>query len=159
MEIYKDIPNYEGYKLSNLDNVKSRKRGFEKVLKGYRTPKGYLNYSLYKDGKLSTLSLHVIKAMVYMDFVPCGLKLIVDHIDEDKSNNDLSNLQIITNRQNMGKYFKTIPTSSKYTGVSWDKNSGKWSSQITIGNKLKHLGLYFNESNANLAYQYALKEL
>lgn len=50
-------------------------------------------------------------------------------------------------------------TSSKYKGVTWDKESDKWMAQIYINGKRKFLGRFFNELEAARAYQNACKEL
>lgn len=49
--------------------------------------------------------------------------------------------------------------SSAYTGVSWNKQRLKWSSQIGINNKVFSLGFYDNELDASVAYKTKLKEL
>lgn len=49
MEIWKTIPNYEDYQVSNLGNVKSLKWGKERILKGALDDKGYFNVVILKD--------------------------------------------------------------------------------------------------------------
>jgi hypothetical protein len=53
--------------------------------------------------------------------------------------------------------FEKRKTSSCYKGVTWDKNSKKWISQIYINGKRKYIGLFMNEIDAHEAYQDALK--
>ena len=50
-----------------------------------------------------------------------------------------------------------IPTS-KYKGVSWEKNRNKWRTQIKINGKNKNLGYFISEEQAHEIYQNALKE-
>lgn len=47
--------------------------------------------------------------------------------------------------------------TSKYTGVSWNKNRKKWLSQIMINSKIKFIGYFDDESKASSAYQIKLK--
>jgi hypothetical protein len=47
---------------------------------------------------------------------------------------------------------------SKYKGVSWKKQTKKWSAHITINKKLKHLGYFFTEKEAYNAYKKFKKE-
>ena len=156
-EIWTDIPTYEGlYQLSNLDRVKSLKYGKGRILKVHTNNWGYKQYSFYKEGVVSTKSLHVIKMMTYRGFVPNGRKIVVDHIDNDSQNNCLSNLQIITQRENQCKDRKN--KTSKYSGVSLRECGNKWLAQIKINNKVKNLGLFTEEIDAHNAYQKALKE-
>jgi hypothetical protein len=54
-------------------------------------------------------------------------------------------------------FMKPKEFSSKYKGVSWNKKSNKWHTQIKLDGKLKHLGLFTDEYEAHLTYQKALK--
>ena len=69
----------------------------------------------------------------------------------------LENLQLISQRENVyktqGKY------SSKYKGVSWDKEKNKWRTKIRINGKLIHLGYFNCELAASAAYQNKLKTI
>lgn len=76
----------------------------------------------------------------------------IDHIDGDKLNNYIGNLQIISIRENISKQNRP-KMSSKYTGVYFNKQVKKWQSQIEINGKLKYLGLYSDEKEASDAYQ------
>ena len=49
MEIWKDIEGYDNYMVSNLGRVKSLKFNKERILKPYKTEKGYLKISLIKN--------------------------------------------------------------------------------------------------------------
>ena len=165
-EIWKDVPDYEGYyQVSNLGRVKSlerlvndgqdRKRHLkERILKASVSPMGYLHVVLCKDAKTETFSVHKLVAIAFLGHKPCGRIIVVDHIDNDKLNNKVENLQITTQRHNI---FKDRKGTSKYVGVCWHKASGKWNAQIQIKGKVNHLGLFDNELEAAEAYQNALK--
>ena len=169
MEIWKDIPGYENkYQVSNLGKVKSLKRivkyndgrtGFfkEKTLKPFIAGDGYFKVSLRKEKRTKTFSVHQLVAMGFLDHTLCGMNKVVDHKDYNCLNNNLENLQIITNRLNLSKDKKN--GSSRYTGVCWSKAFKKWQSNIVINGKKKHLGYFKNEYDAHLAYKYKLKEI
>jgi hypothetical protein len=95
--------------------------------------------------------------MSFLGHKPCGYKLVVNHIDFNKLNNNLVNLEIITNRENCNK--KHLKSSSKYVGVAWCKASKKWRAMIDINNKSNYLGLYNTELEASNAYQNKLLSL
>jgi hypothetical protein len=163
-ELWKDIPNYEGlYQVSNLGSVKSLsndKKRKEKILKPSKDGKGYYIISLCKEGGKKTIRVHVLVAMAFLGHKPDGtMKIVPDHKDTDKLNNRADNLELITNRENIERYWLTQKSSSQYIGVNWDKKINKWRAQIYIDGKLKHLGYFTDEYEAHLAYQKALKEI
>jgi hypothetical protein len=161
-EQWKDINSYKGlYQVSNLGRVKSLDRIVQgkikdyhyksKILKPGTNNNGHLFVNLYKDNKPKTRTIHQLVAESFLNHVPCGYKLVIDHIDNDKNNNFLDNLQIITQRLNASKDKKN--KSSKYTGVIWHKFHQKWTCSIRIGKSRKYLGYYMDEHKAHLAYQ------
>ena len=92
VEIYKDIEGYEQlYQISNLGNVKSFQTGKEKILKPNKTKKGYLRIELWKQGKYKKYLVHRLVAQHFIDN-PNNYEQI-NHRDEDKTNNCVSNLE------------------------------------------------------------------
>lgn len=99
-EIWKDIEEYEGiYQVSNLGKVKSFKRGSERMLKPCRDRRGYLIVDLYKNGKHKNNKIHRLVAQA---FIPNPEnKSEINHIDEDKTNNNVDNLEWSTRKENL----------------------------------------------------------
>lgn len=169
-EIFKDIPGYEGmYQVSNIGRVKSLERIIdhwrggkskrrEMVLKPRINGGGYQTVLLYKEG-CRDLRIHQLVAITFLDHIIDGYTIVVDHIDGNKLNNRVDNLQLISNRENVSKGHRHKKTSSQYTGVSWHKGNKKWAANIWIDGKLKYLGLFDTELEASEAYQKKLKEL
>lgn len=167
-EVWLPIKGYEGiYEISNLGNVKRLKRevfngyGYmilhEKILKNSSDGKGYLKISLTKNLTQKTKKIHQLVAISFLNHKPNGINIVVDHIDNNKLNNNVNNLQLITSRLNSSKDKKNY--TSKYTGVFWCKNNHKWVSRIYINGKRKYLGSYKNEIEASNSYQKALKDI
>ena len=162
MEEFIDIKGYEGfYQVSNKGRVKSfvkwRGRSSPRILSSPLNSDGYPMVGLVKEGVRKTIKVHVLVALTFLDHKPNGNKgLVVDHINNIKTDNKLSNLQLITHRQNSSKRLKKY--TSKYVGVSWRKDRHKWTSRINIGSKYKSLGVFDNEVDAHLAYQKALSD-
>lgn len=100
LEFWKDIEGYEGlYQVSNVGQVKSLKRN--KILKSGKTKKGYLQISLYKDGKRKLFLIHRLVAAA---FLPNEEELPqVDHVNGNKTDNRASNLQWISHVENLRK--------------------------------------------------------
>ncbi len=98
-EIWKDIIGYENlYKVSNLGRVKSLHNGKERILKQAFDGWGYLIVSLCKNGINKTPKVHRLVAEA---FIPNPNKLSqINHIDEDKTNNCIDNLEWCTNKYN-----------------------------------------------------------
>lgn len=160
-EIWKDIPNYEGiYQVSNLGNVKSlnyKRTKKEKNLSSCISSNGYKMVALSKNKKLKSFCVHQLVAISFLNHSPQVYKYHVDHIDNNKLNNYLNNLQVITQRENNSK--NKLNKTSKYTGVFWNKFKNKWCSAIRINGKKNNLGCFEDEYEANLAYQNKLKEI
>ncbi len=158
MEIYKDVVGYEGdYQVSNLGNVKSIKFNKERHLKPSNHKMGYLVVGLCIKNIAKTKLIHQLVAEAFLNHKICNYKLVVNHIDFDKTNNNVDNLEIVTQRENTNK--NHLKSSSKYIGVFWNKRNNKWQSSITINRKSKHLGLFINELEASKAYQKELNNL
>ena len=98
-EIWKDIKDYEGhYQVSNLSRVKSIKFGKEKILKLFKDTSGYLCVTLCKNNNQCQFRVHRLVAEVFIDNpdnLPC-----VNHKDENKQNNVVSNLEWCTHEYN-----------------------------------------------------------
>jgi hypothetical protein len=156
-EIFKDVPGYDKYQVSNLGRVKSFKLNGEKILKPVIGRNGYFLVKLYNEEKVKLIKVHQLVAMAFLNHEPCGHKIVVDHKNNDKLNNRLENLQLISQRENSSK--DKNGGTSKYTGVNWHKASNGWVSQITINGKRKHLGSFPCELEASKHYQAALKSI
>ena len=158
IEEWEDILGYEGlYKVSNLGNIKSLKFQKEKVLKLQTNTKGYFIVNLYKNKKMKSHQIHQLVAIAFLNHVPCKMELVINHINFDKKDNKVSNLEIVTNRENSNR--KHLKSTSKYTGVSFEKDRNKWVAQIKVNGKRVLLGRFSNEIDASNAYQSKLKEI
>ena len=160
IEVWKGIPSFKNYEVSNLGNVRSlnyRKTRKIKLLAKLINNKGRYSVNLYKKSKMyANQYISVLVAKAFLNHQPNGGKIVVDHINNIKSNDNLYNLQVITQRENSTKDRKGL---SKYAGVSWHKPSNKWQSAIFINGKYKYLGTYKSEPKASQAYQNELKNI
>lgn len=105
-EEWKDIPNYEGlYQVSNLGRVKSLEkidalghRLKEKILKP-QINRGYYRVNLYKNSIQKNYRVHRLVWEAFNGQIPKGYE--VNHINEIKSDNRLSNLNLMTHKENV----------------------------------------------------------
>ena len=100
LELYKLIPGYPGYAVSTWGNVSNTETGC--ILKTQETKKGYLRVDLFdEDGNRKHWKVHRLVAMA---FIPNpDEKQQVNHIDGNKKNNSVSNLEWVTDEENKDK--------------------------------------------------------
>lgn len=95
-EVWKPVLEYEGlYLVSSLGRVKNEKG---QVLKGPRTPKGYIRIQLTKQGESKNFLVHRLVAAAFVDIVPG--KPFVNHKNGNKLDNRFSNLEWVTASEN-----------------------------------------------------------
>lgn len=154
MEIFKYIiGSSKYYKVSNFGNVLSLKCGRNRLMKLTDNGAGYLVVTLTINGKQKSRMVHQLVAECFLNHKPNRHIVVVDHIDNIKTNNKAVNLQLTSARINSSKDRNN--TTSKYTGVNYQK--GKWVSRIWINNKSKYLGKFKLEIDAHNAYQKELR--
>lgn len=98
-------------------------------------------------GKQKTIRMHIAIIGKREGF-------ITDHINGDGLDNQRHNLRHATPRQNQQN--QHVETSSRFPGVYWRPERGKWQAQIKIGRATKYLGIYASEEAAFNAYRKAV---
>lgn len=153
-EIWKDIPNYADYQVSNKGRVRSFKRGKIRII-AIKERKGYIQVGISKNNKQYRRDIHRLVLLAFNR----QSNLQVDHINGDKKDNRLENLRYLTARENATAYRIKQKTTSKHVGVCWDKTRKKWRANIMIDKKRKEIGRFKSEIDAYKAYQFELKKL
>ena len=172
VEIWKDIPEYEGYyQASNLGRIRSLDRtvltsnGHDRFYKGRiiegNVQKGYRQTALSSDGIGRRYAFSQLVAMAFLGHEPNGHELVVDHKNGDKSDDRVDNLRIVTNRANTSTCFRSDrdSLSSEHAGVYWNEWASKWRAQIQHDGVRTGLGYYDTEIEASNAYQEALSKI
>ena len=141
-EIWRDVKGYEGlYQVSNLGRVKSLERfiktrknkngmnGYIHKQESIRIPtkdyKGYLRLNLYKEGKQKPFRVHRLVAQA---FIPNPNNLPqVNHKDENKENNCITNLEWCTNEynHNYGTRNKRVAEKQKGRKIPFEQIKNK----------------------------------
>ena len=171
IEKWKQIPNLP-YEISSLGKIRNLQG---KVLKTY------IQNSGYEQIKINYQGLHIHKSihrLVAEAFIPNPLnKEYVNHIDGNKLNNTVDNLEWCTNSENILHARKTglnpynKPTlglklkprsksakQSQYLGVCWDKSRQRWRAVVVL-DKVKYLQKrYDSEYEAALARDECIKQ-
>jgi len=175
-EQWKDIPGYEGYyQVSNLGRVKSLDRRIvntkgkienrkgmilkqTNVCLGKKTERNYFVCRLSKEGKSNKFYIHQLVVMGFLK-MSSDHKLVVDHIDNNSLNNNIENLQLITQRENSSKDKFRHKYTSDYVGVSFNKKKNVYQSYIYIEGKLVYLGCSKKEEQVRDMYINKLNEI
>ncbi|MDT0703930.1 NUMOD4 domain-containing protein [Mammaliicoccus sciuri] len=120
-EIWKDIPGYENfYQVSTFGRVRSFKRKKPKILKPALNRCGYLYVALSDSISRKKITIHRLVALTFIDN-PLN-KQQVNHIDEIKTNNNISNLEWVTPKENMNYGTRTERMiKSRETSPKWLK--------------------------------------
>lgn len=175
-EVWKDVPDFEGhYQISNFGRVRSilTSQGTyrERLRKTYLDRNGYENVDLWKLNKQYKQLVHRLVAKA---FIPNPEnKPTINHIDGIKHNNDLRNLEWVTQSENLVHASETglidkeackqrmLGTKSKnskssYHNVSYDNSRNKWIASIKIDRKTTGSKRFDNEIDAAKHVNYLL---
>ena len=145
MEIWKNVKDYEGiYEASNLGKIRNYKTKF--ILNTNPKPDGYYRVGLWKNGKQK---YQYLARVIFSSFSNVNINgLEINHIDGNKANNSLHNLEITTSRENScHRWIISNRKTSKHPGVC-KAYHGKFRSYIYIDGKQKSLGYYTSEEEA-----------
>jgi hypothetical protein len=140
-EIWKKVKGFDNYYVSNNGKVLSNLSN--KILKNTINGSGYYFVNLYKDKKKYNKMIHKLVFENFNNKIS-NRTFVIDHIDNNKLNNNLSNLQLITNRENSTKDKKQI--SNNYC-IYITKNNN-YMVRLRINGLKKSLGTYKNINEA-----------
>lgn len=164
-EEYKPIKGYEEYyQISNFGNVKRLERKIKHINNSFRTfkerllkprisGKDYLMVTLSKNNIPKHFKIHRLVAIHFIDNLD-NLEQ-VNHLDLDKKNNNCSNLEWCSNRENKSHSLMVKNPLKRQIGVTYDKKRNKWKSKIRINSIRLDLGVYENIEDAINVYQEA----
>ena len=143
MEYYKTIKDFETYEISNFGNVRNVKTG--RIMKTNVNKDGYYRLNIRNDEECKFFILR----LVAQTFIPNPEnKPLIDHIDGNVKNNNVSNLRWATHSENGINKKMNPKNKTGYTGVKFDKRYNNYRSQISYNNKNYNLGTFDNIEDA-----------
>lgn len=133
---FKEIPGYTEYLIDKDGRVFSKK--YHKLMETTVNRDGYVTLSLVGDnGKRKTKKMHhlLLAAFKPEEYAKItkhsginefyGVRYVVNHIDGNKQNNDLSNLEVITNSENVYHAVKNnLITTTKKVMIKFHNENG-----------------------------------
>jgi hypothetical protein len=155
-ERWQVVDGYDNYSVSTFERIRNDETN--KILKQGTDDNGYYRIGLYinKD-KQKRVSIHRLVAVAFIAN-PLN-KPFVDHMDNNRKNNDVSNLRWATKSENGMNMSKKKSNTSGITGVFWNKGHNKWQAQITIDGFKKNLGCFNTIEEAKESRIKAVNEL
>ena len=147
VEVWRSIENYDNYVVSSFGRVKNTKTG--KVLKASDNGHGYLIIDLYENAIRKSYQVHRLVANAFINNPDD--KNCVDHKDNNRTNNNISNLRFATSKENNQNRKLSSRNTSGCKGVCFDKRAKKWHAQIKIDGIRVHIGYYDNLEDAKTA--------
>ena len=148
-EQWKKHPEFDNYQISNLGRVWSERR--QRIMSIFKQNFGYWLIQIVDNNGKSTRFL--VHRLVALTWIPNpSNKKYVNHLDGNKANNTVTNLEWVTSSENILHARQTglnpynLPTqnlklggqrkgTSKYFGVAWDITRQKWRSAVVYQGK------------------------
>lgn len=138
---WRDIPGFEGLYQANAEGqIRGLKTG--KILKPNKG-EGYYGVTLSKNGVLYSRRVHVLVALTFIGERPRGYD--VNHIDLDKSNNSLANLEYVTRTENMQHFIKN--------GIRTIRRGEQTKSAKLSPNDVRHIRQLKKENPSRFTYK------
>ena len=163
-EIWMCINGFDEYMVSNFGRVKSveRKRRRadgrmghkkEKILNPVTQSQGYLQVQLTSNEGVRKQKLvhRLVMEAFHPEMMTVDTSISVDHLDGDKRNNSIANLEVVPHRVNVSRYWSEKKSSGLPVGVSMSRG-GRFVSSAKVKNKQTYLGTYDTSDEASDAY-------
>ena len=150
---FKEIPNYTGYLINKDGKVFSKK--YHMLMEPSVGKNGYVVLSLIRDdGARKTKYLHHLllsafrpddyyKVTKFEDISNGDTRYVVNHIDGNKQNNNLNNLEVITNSENVYHAVRNnLITTTKKVSIKFHNEGGIIRSFDSMIDASKYMGYH-----------------
>ena len=137
-EIFSIIEGFDNYAISNLGRVINITT--ERILKPQLSTKGYYYIKLCQNGVKKHLKIHRLIGIAFIENPES--KECIDHIDNNRLNNNILNLRWATYSENAMNMKISTKNISGIKGVFFDKSRNKWRAEIKLDGIAIYIGRY-----------------
>lgn len=156
-EVWKDVIGYDyQYQISNLGRFKRVTSFFKKYINqitlGSKDSRGYFRVQVSENGVSKSVKVHRLVAKYFLDNY--SEDLTINHKNFIKSDNRVSNLEVLSVTENAIDYIKKVVKKKSYSqvmGVGYHSGIGKWTTRINKNGKRISLGTYQTKEEAEKA--------
>lgn len=149
-EIWKTSVRFPKYDISSMGKIRHKVNRI--IRKTFKSRCGASIHLKHENGKETYVLMHHEVMYAFVGDRPNGM--LIDHLDGDTTNNNLSNLKYVTPRENN----HNRKDQSKY-GIGVYRKGKTFFSQIRINGKDNYLGSFKTPELAGEAYQNKAQEL
>lgn len=147
MELYEPLPDFPNYEVSTFGNVRNISRNI--IMKPYFGWGGYARVNLVGKNQYKGFYVHHLVSKLFIRKEEG--KNEIDHIDNNKRNNNVINLRWVSRSENNKNRRKFKNSTSQYKGVSYYAPTKKWVAYLCYDKKPHHLGYFPTEELAHEA--------
>ena len=151
-EIYYQVPGFDKYYCTKSGRIYTSQKGRVKEVQGSKDKDGYLKVVLTRENERYYFRKHRIITLTFLG----ASELEVNHINGNKQDNRIKNLEYVTNRENQCHRRKK---EGYNVGVCFDKKMKKYRAYIQHNKRWMHLGFFPSEEEAKKAYIKKIKDL
>ena len=142
-EEWKQIPNFENYEVSNLGKVRNKKT--KRILKPCNNG-GYLYVGLRCNGSAKTFKIHQLVGLCFIENP--NNRQQINHIDKDRTNNNISNLEWCTAAENNAHKCLTLQQKT-------NQNLKIWRLDIASGDKIELYNSIYDAADWCVKHEYS----
>jgi len=151
-EVWRTVPGFERYEVSDQGRVRNKET--DKLLNPSTDSYGYLKLKLYNPQGVKQFKVHRLVLLVFKG----PSELHTDHINMDKQDNRILNIEYVTNRENCFRRATLKDNGKGLVGVD-ERENGRYRARTWENGVYLSLGTFDTFEEAHQVYLDKRKEL